>query len=446
MTFKKKIIRAASWVMIGHVTSQLFRLVSNLIMTRLLVPEMFGIMVIANVFMTGIAMISDVGIKQHLIQSKNSGSVIFINTAWTAQIIRGGVLWGLALITSGILVYIAEINLLSAGNVYAEPILPYVIAVLSFNAAINGFESTKMAMAHRNLAQNIVVKIELVSQFSGILTMVTWAYIDKTIWALVVGTLVSTILKVVLTHTSLPGINNKLCWDKTSFYELFHFGKWIFLTSIIGFLSIHSDKIILGGLINANLLGIYAIAVFIVGAFRSVIEKIIRSVAYPVLSEVMRERPQDLKDAYYKMRLPIDLVVFFLVGFLYVAGETIIALLYDERYMQAGRILEILSLILLAERYSLTNQCFMAMGKPKLLVPTILLRVVFLYMSIPFAHMYYGLNGVIWSITISSFIALPVIYYLKAKYLLLDYKKEIFPLIFILPGYFLGIGIIYLYR
>ena len=98
LTLRKRIIHGASWIMVGHISGQLLRLVSNLIMTRLLVPEMFGVMAIANVIMIGLAMMSDIGIRQHIIQSKHSDSENFLNTAWVVQIIRGIILWFIALI------------------------------------------------------------------------------------------------------------------------------------------------------------------------------------------------------------------------------------------------------------------------------------------------------------------------------------------------------------
>ena len=55
-TIKAAII-TSSW----HFYSQLARLVSNLILTRLLVPEMFGLMSIAMLVISGASMLSDVG-------------------------------------------------------------------------------------------------------------------------------------------------------------------------------------------------------------------------------------------------------------------------------------------------------------------------------------------------------------------------------------------------
>lgn len=439
MTLRKRIIHATSWIMVGHISGQLLRLVSNLVMTRLLVPEMFGVMAIANVIMIGLAMMSDVGIRQHIIQSKRSDSEDFLNTAWVVQILRGAILWFIALIVSWIFAGLADDNWWSTDSVYADPMLPIIVAILSFTSVINGFESTKVAMANRNLAMTQVVKIELISQFVGIVLMVSWAFVDRSIWALVFGALVSSLLKTILSHTALPGHKNKLYWERESLYELLHFGKWIFLTSILGFLVINGDRLILGGLISAKLMGVYTIAFFIIGAVQQVFSKIVTSIALPALSEVARTRPDDLIKVYYKFRLPVDAFTLFSAGLLFMAGHHIIDVLYDDRYQYAGIMLEILSLSLLMERFSLAGQCFIALGKPSYLIPMIASRLPLLYILLPAMYGFFGLEAALWVIALNRIIILPILFYLKIKSCIFDFYKEIYTIPLFVLGALLGV-------
>lgn len=438
---RNRIIHAASWTTGGHVLGQLFRLASNLIMTRILVPEMFGVMAIANVVMIGLALMSDVGISQHIIQSKNSDSEKFLNTAWVTQIARGVVLWAIALVISWILTNFTGNKWWIADTVYSDPILPYVIAILSFTAVIRGLESTKTALANRNLAMKQVVKIELISQVIGIGLMIAWAFIDRSIWALVAGAIASSVLKTVLSHALLPGHNNKIHFDQKSFFEIFHFGKWVFITSILGFLSVNGDRLLLGGLVNPSTLGVYVIALFIVDSFQQIITKLIGNVAFPVFSEVVRERPETLKKTYYKFRLVIDVATLLAAGFLFKAGHLLIQILYDDRYLASGHMLEILCISLFALRFSLAGQCFMAMGRPKLLAPIILIRVVILFVFVPIAFNLWGLDGALWVVGSSVLFTLPLTLYFKIKFGLLDIGREVVVLPLLAVGY--GLGIIF---
>ncbi len=80
---------ASFWVAGSHVTSQVIRLGGNLVITRLLVPEMFGVMALANTLMIGVALFSDLGIRQSIIQNNRGMDCDFLNTAWSLQILRG---------------------------------------------------------------------------------------------------------------------------------------------------------------------------------------------------------------------------------------------------------------------------------------------------------------------------------------------------------------------
>ena len=52
---KQRAINASIWTLGGHAAGQAMRLGTNLIMTRLLVPEMFGVMSIVTVVIVGLA-------------------------------------------------------------------------------------------------------------------------------------------------------------------------------------------------------------------------------------------------------------------------------------------------------------------------------------------------------------------------------------------------------
>ncbi len=48
-----RVLRSTSWVLIGYGGSQALRLASNLILTRLLFPEAFGLMALVSVVTVG---------------------------------------------------------------------------------------------------------------------------------------------------------------------------------------------------------------------------------------------------------------------------------------------------------------------------------------------------------------------------------------------------------
>jgi O-antigen/teichoic acid export membrane protein len=280
--------------------------------------------------------------------------------------------------------------------------------------------------------------IDLVCQITALLFMLAWVAVDRSIWALAVGSLLSSLLRVVLSNRLLPGPANRLHWDAAAFHEILHFGKWIFATSIVGFLAANGDRLMLGGMTDAKTLGMYSIAFFMVSAMKDVFAKLIQNVAFPALSEVARERPAMLKETYYKVRAPLDILTLLAAGVLFFAGHLLIHILYDHRYYPAGHMLEILSIGLLELRYSVAGQCFMALGKPQLLVPIIAIQAATLYGLMPLAFSWWGLDGALWVIGGSVLMTLPLTFYFKIKLGLFDGMRELRTVPWLICGMALG--------
>ena len=436
LSIKQRAMRAGAWTLGGHAIGQGIRLASNLVMTRLLVPEMFGVMAIASMVLAGIGLLSDLGTRQSVVQSARGDDPDFLNTIWVVQIMRGGLICLVGLLSSLGLYFAARAGLFLSHAVYAQPALPLVLIVISFTELISGFQSTLLATASRRMLQHLLTYIEIFSQVVGIVTMIIWALFDKSIWALVAGGVVTNIVKTVSSHKLMPGEPNQLKWDKSALNEILHFGKWILLSSALGFLVINGDRLLFGGLINAHTLGVYVIAYFIINSMTQAVGKILGNVAFPVLSETVRSNPEKLVATYYRFRFPLDIGLLFLSGLFFEAGRYVIYFLYDSRYTEAGAMLQILSLTMIAFRYNVVDECYMALGKPKLLVILIAIKTAVLFTLLPIAFHAYQMPGALWAIVVSAFSSLPLTFYFKKKLNLLDMRNELI----VLPVFFVGIG------
>jgi O-antigen/teichoic acid export membrane protein len=93
---KKLAVRGSIYELAGFGASQVVRLFSNLILSRLLFPEAFGLAALIAIFNTGLVMLSDVGIEQSVVQNDRGDEESFLNTAWVLHITRGGLLWVLS--------------------------------------------------------------------------------------------------------------------------------------------------------------------------------------------------------------------------------------------------------------------------------------------------------------------------------------------------------------
>ena len=437
-TFRQRILLAGSWTLAGHGLGQVIRLASNLVMTRLLVPEMFGVMSIAITVSMILVLLSDLGVQQNIVQSKRGDDSEFLDTAWVVQITRGVVLCLFMLLLSIGLHFANVAGMLPANSVYASPELPPVLAVFSLTAILSGLQSTKIATAYRNFEQKRVIQIALTSQIFGLIVMIIIGAISRSIWALVAGALVASVTTTLLSHTWMRGHSNRFRYDRKALRELFDFGKWVFVSSILYVLTINGDKLLLGAIVGADVLGFYVIASLIVGAIIGILEKLFYNVSLPALSEIVRNEPARLNNIYNKLCIPGDLLLLFLTGFLFEAGHWLIALLYDQRYAAAGGMLEVLALSLFAARYEIARQAYNALGMPRYGAVMSVVRFISMCVLVPLLYYVGGTQGAIWGIALHPLAAVPIVYYFNAKLGLLNLRHESLVLVALPIGFLAG--------
>lgn len=345
-------MRSSAWTVLGYGGSQAIRLASNLILTRILFPEAFGLMALVTVFMVGLAMFSDVGIGPSILQNRRGDEPDFLDTAWTIQVARGAILW---LATWALALPVAAF--------YGEPMLAQLLPVVGLSLLIGGFNPTRIETATRHLLIGRVTLLDLVAQAIGIVVMVVLAWITRSIWALAVGVVVSAVAKLALTHFLLPGPANRFRWERTAAHELIHFGKWIFLSTICGFLIAQGDRAILGKYLPIDLLGVYNIGYFLASFPMLMGTAVLGRLMIPLY----RERPPAAAPENFrrlrKMRFAITGGLLSLVILMAAVGPVLVDFLYDPRYAMAGGVVVMISCVLIAHIIGLTyDQAALAAG------------------------------------------------------------------------------------
>jgi O-antigen/teichoic acid export membrane protein len=437
-SLKQRVLSAAGWSTAGFVLSQFIRVASSLVMTRLLAPEMFGVMAIAITVNVITSLLTDLGIRQNIVQSKLGQTPAFLDTAWTVQIVRGVVVWCIALGVAAALYIVGKRGGFTSETVYATPVLPLVVAVSSFAMVIGGFASTKSAIAERGFDQRRLTQIDLISQIASLSSMVGLATLSHSVWSLVIGQLTGGVVGTVLSHTMLTGHRNRFAWDRASLDEIVAFGKWIFFSSFVGVFALYADRLVLGGLVPASVLGQFAIAGTIVGAVGGIFSRLYTNVVMPALSETVRDNRGRLKEVFYQFRLPTDLGLLFCAGLLASSGHLIIDILYDRRYQDAGWMLEILAASLIWSRYGATQQLYLALGVSKYVALMNFARFIAVFSALFICFHLWGIRGAIWGFALHQLVIALMTYRFNAILKINDFARDFGVLVALPIGY--GVG------
>jgi len=278
----------------------------------------------------------------------------------------------------------------------------------------------------RTFQQKRVVLVDIASQVVGLITMLVIGYFTRSIWSLVIAGLTSALAGTLLGHLALQGPRNRLQWDREALTELIVFGRWILLSSMVGVLAMYGDRIWFGGTMTVAQLGVYSIAVLILGSLQTGLMKLFGSVALPAFSEAARAGEQArLKRLYYHFKLIVDLVMLFLCGGFLTGSPLLIGWLYDARYADAGPMLAILSLSFFTLRYTLAHQLWIALGHTKYQAMDNIIRLISLWTLIPILLALGGVKYAIWGAALHTFPTLILIIYVNCKLDIFSVKREL---------------------
>jgi O-antigen/teichoic acid export membrane protein len=195
--------------------------------------------------------------------------------------------------------------------------------------------------------------------------MVVWALIQRSVLALVAGSMVVSVMRAALSHWFLPGDRNNVAWDPSAFRAIVTFGRWIFISTTLTFLARQLDRLIFGKMVSLEMLGIYSIGTALAMLPQMALAHIAQRVMFPVYS-ALRLKQHGIVAHFERARKPLLLAGAWAVAGLVAGGPTAVELLYDDRYLSAGWIVQMQAfaawLALGANTY---GSALMADGQPK---------------------------------------------------------------------------------
>lgn len=377
-------VSGSFWTAVRFAGEYGLRLGSNLILTRLLVPEAFGLMALVSVMMTGLAMFSDVGISAIVVQNRRGDEPAFLNTVWTVQVLRGALLTAFAALLATPMAHFYEI-----------PELRDLIWLASFTALIGGFNSIAMVKLQRHLQIKKLTTIEVSGQLFANVVTIALGLIYPTVWALVWGGLIGSAGRMILTHAMNRDYRCRFVWERSAISDMVDFGKWIFLSTVLFFLAGQSDRLIFGQLLSIRNLGVFSIAMTFATIPTQVIWRIGSAVVFPALSQ-RRESETGLVPIYRRARVPLLALGGFPVLILMSCGPALIEILYDPRYIDAGWMLQILAVATWFQiPQSSSGTVLLALAKPRWIAIANASKFAALLICLPTGYMLFGEPGAI---------------------------------------------------
>jgi O-antigen/teichoic acid export membrane protein len=298
-----------------------------------------------------------------------------------------------------------------------EPLFLWLIPIAGLTCVLSGFNSVSLITCRRRLSFGRFTLLNLASNAAGTCVMIGCAWVYPSVWALLVNAFVSAVIMLAGSFLFLPELSMRWQWDRESVHGLVRFGRWIFVGTALTFLVSRLDIFILGSAAGMAALGVYATAKSFAFAGLDALGMLASTVLMPVYSRLAERGPEALRRQTLKMRAL--LLALFLPPFwaLAIAGPRLIAFLYDDRYQQAGWMIQILAAGAVGTAVSATtDQVLLARGDSFRYMLQLASKLVLQLAGMTLGWHLAGLRGFIIGLAVADVLNYPVLMGLVRKY------------------------------
>jgi O-antigen/teichoic acid export membrane protein len=377
------LFKGAIWTVGAYGISLTTRFMTNIVLTRFLAPELFGIMTIVNSIRSGVELLSDMGIRQSVVLNPESEKPDFYNTAWTINLIRGVVLW-----------FVCSILAFPLAHFYNLPILRLVLPVYALVCVIAGLSSVGPYFLNKKMQLAKFNAFDAGTDIISSIVHVTLVYLNPTIWALVLAGLIGFLGKSIGSYFMVPEIKHRFYFSKEYASQILRFGKWIFISSFIFFFSMNIDRLYMGKIIPLGLFGIYGIARTFSDLCATAVLRLGYYVIFPFITSNSEIPRADLRRKLASTRLTFMLITAFGISVFSANTDLLIKILYDQRYQSVGWML---SILLTGSWFTIicniNESTLLGFGVPRYGAIANSLKFGWLLLGLPIGFMTFGILG-----------------------------------------------------
>ena len=275
--FAKVCAQAVTWVM---------RLGSLMVLARLLDPRDFGLVGMVTAFTGVLNLFRDFGLSSATVQ-RFEVSEEQVSTLFWINVVIGAIL---------ALILVASSPVVAA--FYHEPHLLWVSIVLAAAFLFNAIGVQHSALLQRQMRFTAIALIDTVCLVASTFVAISMAMLGFGYWALVASAVLLPLFTTVclwLATGWIPG-RPRL---RAEIQSMMRFGGGVTLISLVNYIAYNLDKVALGRLWGANIVGIYGRAYQLINLPTENLNSAVGGVALSALSR-LQDNPQRLKSYFLK--------------------------------------------------------------------------------------------------------------------------------------------------
>lgn len=322
--------RAALINMTFRYTAALLQMVYSIALARILSPSDFGVVAIAQVFVTFLALFQDMGLGAAIVQRQDlDGKDISRIFGFTSLV---AVILGCALLLGGI----------PMAALYGEPILTGICSVLSAATFLSTLNTVPNALLMKSKRFFVVglrqVTCVVLASAIGILSALAGAGP----YAIAVYSVVNAGLAFAwnwMTNRVVPSYRGMM----ESVRKVFGYSAWLFGFNLVTYFSRNTDNLLVGYFFGTADLGNYSKAYQLMKYPQTYLTSVVTSVLHPMLAE----RQDDIEyvwSVYMKLTKALSLIGVFMSVLCFFCANEVVLILYGDSWTQTAACLRLLSI------------------------------------------------------------------------------------------------------
>jgi O-antigen/teichoic acid export membrane protein len=295
------------------------RFLRNMILTRLLAPEAFGMMAIVMAVNAMYEAFTEVGIRESVIQNPRGSEETFLNGAWWFSLIRSCSLYLVAFFVAPLIAHF-----------YKNGNLILLIRFAFLNMLFSGAVSAGAYSSLKKLDYRRWTVIVSGGNICGIIFAIFLAFILRNVWALAIGFCAESLFRLVLSYILCPFMPRPV-FHKQDLQDLFKFARGMFGLPLLTFISMRADTFTLGKLYSTSELGLYNMASNLAQMPSLMFSSLLGQTLLPAFS-TMQQDTKKLSDTFMKTSSLILYSNLPLVLFCFFFGKPLLTLAYGFPY------------------------------------------------------------------------------------------------------------------
>jgi lipopolysaccharide exporter len=394
-SISQRVFRAGFWNLLLRTLARSIGFVRNVVLARILAPEDIGLFGIVLVVLSILERFTTTGLQSALVQKR--GEIHdYLDTSWTVHAVRGA---GLGLLIVATAPYSAAF--------FGEPKAAALIQVLGLSTLLAGLQNPGVVQFQRELEFHRQFLLRSGGMIVELVVSVAFAIALQNAWALMIGLVARRVTALVLSYALHP-YRPRIRWRRSQVRELSRFGRWVFLTNILMFLSQRGDNLIVGKLLGAPALGVYMLAYSISEVATVEITRLVNDIAFPAFSRLQDNLLALRRGLLLSMELVLSISLP-VAALIWLLAEPLTLLLLGPRWAEVALILPPLALAGVLRTWVGSGAAALkGAGHANQRFWLGVVGVVGMYAAIfPLVRMY-GLAGIAWAACLGQVACLPL--------------------------------------